>query len=212
MATEEHNNDFKFNMNQLSRVQFQETGHSISKGQPYHGVTCSGTTLTVKAGRHGTPDVASWFKTQTKQKAIALTFTDTEPGVLNFAVAGKLTLTIGGVDFTCDDIVVGQGHTSSGHNNWWFGSPKMSGITWTDPTVAYLESLLRDAIKLAGQIVEESVAGIITEGAKIIKDCFTRHHVGSGVVAFVSADRKLTKSILFQMDNSSTTMTLSATT
>ena len=39
-----------------------DEGHSITAGQPYSGVTVSGSGIDVKAGRSGSSDPANWFE------------------------------------------------------------------------------------------------------------------------------------------------------
>jgi len=82
----------------VQSVQFDETSHSISQGQPYEGVFTLGYYLDVKAGRHGSEEVAHDFNAGvTPDNALGLaTFSpDTPlPSELNFAVFGTLSVTI----------------------------------------------------------------------------------------------------------------------
>jgi hypothetical protein len=84
--------------------------------------------ITVKAGRQGTPGVASWFQQQVKSgQTLACDSAGTYPNDLNFAVQG--TLTMGSIDasqITCDNIIIAQGNFGS-TNNWWMGGPEMKG-------------------------------------------------------------------------------------
>lgn len=69
-AATQHDNDVFFAIAGVTQFDFSETAHSVSKDQPYGGTTAkvskSGAEaqIVVKAGRHGTPKVAEWFKTQ----------------------------------------------------------------------------------------------------------------------------------------------------
>ena len=101
----------------VSSVQFSETSHSITDGQPYGGVAFSDNWLDVKAGRHESSEVADDFNDGiTGDKALGLcTMSDSLPEELNFAVFG--TLTIGSTD--CQEIRLAQGHRPPGINNWW---------------------------------------------------------------------------------------------
>ena len=45
----------------MQSVQFDETSHSITDGQPYDGVFSLGIYLDVRAGRHGSAEVAHDF-------------------------------------------------------------------------------------------------------------------------------------------------------
>merc|ERR1711866_39205 len=55
-----------------------------------------------------------------------------QPDELNFQMEGALTITIGGVERTCNDFRIGQGSYSQGfdhYNNWWVGSSRCLSTT-----------------------------------------------------------------------------------
>lgn len=107
--------------------------YSVTSGQDPDGYIRSGTSktwagnsssITFKVGRSGSESVAKWFSNNIK--ANQNTFNH-DPGDLNFAFLGTMTLTLsGGVlgsnqdTYTINDVALAQGH-SGGRNNWWFG-------------------------------------------------------------------------------------------
>lgn len=202
-----HDNEFTFNIDGLSEVSFSVQDYSISDGQPYKGVTTSGKTVTVKAGRHNSSDVADWFLDKTQGGGvIAKTFNDQKPSKLNFAVCGTLSLKINGVTYTVDDFVLAQGHFES-NNNWWIGSKTMFGVSWDNVNQQYTEDLVRDTLSVAKDIisVEPDPVGAIFDSASLILDILGKRKVGSGSIAFrTSESTTAVELFLFQMDNSST--------
>jgi hypothetical protein len=68
IAATEHDNQVFFAINGLKSFGFQQTGYSITSGQPYGGTTAGVSSgkgqITVKAGRKASSSVASWFKQQ----------------------------------------------------------------------------------------------------------------------------------------------------
>ena len=117
------------------KVGFQVTQSCITNNQPYGGVTTDKNHIIVKAGRHSSKYVKNCFKKWITNKESIF---DKMPKKLNFAVKGKLTLSIidssGHVekDATAvfNDIVFAQGHNANG-NNWWMGGEhcKVSDIS-----------------------------------------------------------------------------------
>lgn len=95
----------------------------ISKTQPWGGVSYSGNTITVKAGRHKTSEVADWFNDGLKAENMipSSVTTDGTPGSLNFAIKAQLVLTNNTVTLTIDNFRFGQGSTPGSRNNWWMG-------------------------------------------------------------------------------------------
>jgi len=201
MSTTEQNNEFTFVIDGLSKVNFLERDHSISKDQPYGGVSCSGKTVTIKAGRHKTDKVAEWFNTATAGGGgIALTYSDTAPEKLNFAVRGTLTLVINGVTYTAQDFILAQGSASSGDNNWWLGSAQMSGITHSNVDMEYATSVVKSALSFVVDIVTENPEGFIKDTAGLIVTAVKKHKVGSGEVPFLtSRSSSEVELLLFQM-------------
>ncbi len=135
----EHDNDVWIHTNGLTDCSFTETDHSISSGQPYSGVTskmkdgkCK---VTIKAGRHGSSEVAKWFSSEIDTgAAIACDSSGPMPDKLNFAVEGTLVLTQGDQTTTCENVILAQGHFGF-TNNWWMGSPDVNsgGIPFVGP-------------------------------------------------------------------------------
>jgi uncharacterized surface protein with fasciclin (FAS1) repeats len=102
------------------------TGHSITNCQPWGYVKVnSATQVLVYAGRHDSSGPANWFKSGLTSDNMNPTASggSLEPADLNFAVAGNMTATVGGVAYQCDDVRFGQGSFQSA-NNWWVGQPK----------------------------------------------------------------------------------------
>lgn len=103
---------------------FSLADHSITSGQPWDGVSTgvqNGTWgIDVRAGRHASGSVASWFR----QHASAAWCANWPagcpewPSELNFAMTG--TLTINGTSYP---VTIGQGSVADVHNNWWIGGP-----------------------------------------------------------------------------------------
>lgn len=142
-AATQHDNDVFFAIAGVTQFDFSETAHSVSKDQPYGGTTAkvskSGAEaqIVVKAGRHGTPKVAEWFKTQVGSgQTLVCDSKGTFPDKLNFAVKGTLKMTVGDKTITCQDVLVGQGHFGV-NNNWWMGGPNMQGahVSLTGATI-----------------------------------------------------------------------------
>ena len=106
----------------VQSVYFDETSYSITDGQPYEGVISNvdGCMLDVRAGRHGSSQVADDFKAGiTANNALGLmTQYATLPSELNFAVFGNLSVTIDDTTRDCQEIRLAQGHHSD-YNNWW---------------------------------------------------------------------------------------------
>ena len=132
-------NEFTLQMSGLSNLKFELTGHSITSGQPWEGISkiecnSSGCTMTVMAGRKDSGATASWFADAIKPgSAIGCTTIDTMPEELNFAFKGNMSFDHGGKTYTGNDIVIAQGSTDSFRNNWWIGGSNMSVIAATPP-------------------------------------------------------------------------------
>ena len=101
-------------------VQFDETSHSVTQGQPYEGVFSLGYYLDVRAGRHESEEVAhDFYAGLTPDNALGL-FTDAPlPSELNFAVFGTMSLIIGNATTVCPEMRIAQGHIPATYNNWW---------------------------------------------------------------------------------------------
>ena len=98
--------------------------HDITSGQPFDGVTFSGDTMDVKAGRHGSGAPAATFMAGVSvQNIMGLDVTlNMSPEALNFVVLGDMKFTFeDGSSYTCPDFRVAQGHSVTS-NNWWVGS------------------------------------------------------------------------------------------
>lgn len=102
---------------------------------PYRGDTSYGVTsllIEVYASRKGSVEVAQWAASQqsaimnnyNKGKVYAKSSTnsiDDAPYKLNFAFIGDLKINYAGTDYTCYNVIIGQGH-SGAYNNWWIYS------------------------------------------------------------------------------------------
>eukprot|EP00486_Rosalina_sp_Unknown_P001431 CAMPEP_0201573276 /NCGR_PEP_ID=MMETSP0190_2-20130828/17021_1 /ASSEMBLY_ACC=CAM_ASM_000263 /TAXON_ID=37353 /ORGANISM="Rosalina sp." /LENGTH=207 /DNA_ID=CAMNT_0048000023 /DNA_START=42 /DNA_END=665 /DNA_ORIENTATION=+ len=104
--------------------------HIKTSGQPFEGVTSNNNSvpqsdgsIDVIAGRKGDKDNAKWFKTNLQDGVALYSTSNNDPSVpdkLNFAIYGKLIFGLSGVEYTLNDVVIGQGHFST-TNNWWIG-------------------------------------------------------------------------------------------
>ena len=111
----------------VQSVRFHETKHSITQGQPYDGVFTLGYYLDVRAGRHGSEEVAHDFNAGISgDNALGLA-TSTQypplPAELNFAVFGTMSVTIDDATRVCPDMRIAQGHHFD-QNNWWIAGTK----------------------------------------------------------------------------------------
>ena len=111
----------------VQSVQFDETSHSISDGQPYEGVFTLGSYLDVRAGRHETAEVAQYFNADiTGDNALGLATSKSDPPLpseLNFAVSGTLSVAMDNTTRVCPEMKIAQGHHVS-TNNWWIAGTK----------------------------------------------------------------------------------------
>ena len=111
----------------VQRVEYDETSHSITQGQPYEGVFTRGSYLDVKAGRHGSEEVAHDFNAGIlSDNALGLLTSKSDPGLpseLNFAVFGTMSVTMCGATSVCPEMRIAQGHRFT-QNNWWIAGTK----------------------------------------------------------------------------------------
>lgn len=136
VGVSEHDNTVMLSaVNPISdnNVSFQwDGGYNITGGQPWGGVTVNQNSgpivINVQAGRSGSTGPADWFNAATSMPIGNDVTLGGHPSELNFALSG--TLTINGTNYP---IVLGQGHTSEGQNNWWLGG---QGSGWSEYTVA----------------------------------------------------------------------------
>lgn len=103
---------------------FRETGHHITDGQPWDGAQSHRDGhkgyIIVRAGRHGSKDVARWFRDRADLALGARTSADW-PDELNFAIHGDLKITgANGGSALCKGVAIGQG-SQGAFNNWWIG-------------------------------------------------------------------------------------------
>jgi hypothetical protein len=135
MATS-HDNYIFFDVAGMKAFSFTETSHSITSGQPYHGVS-SGIKkedghdqayIMVNAGRKNSASVANWFRTAAGNgQTIVCDSAGTYPNELNFAVQGTMKITNESNQvIVCENLIVAQGHFVTS-NNWWISSPTMQG-------------------------------------------------------------------------------------
>lgn len=104
--------------------------HSIGDEDDWESVSMSGTTLTVKADRHGTKTPANFFAQKIGGKGHCTgckVSADLLPEELNFAVEGMFSLTDSAQHAYENKIVVAQGHEAV-KNNWWLGGQRVWGI------------------------------------------------------------------------------------
>ena len=109
-----------------------EASHKITDGQPWKSITSNmdGSTgcILVKAGRHGSEEVATWFKNKTTEGGHAVGTRDPSnvwPHKLNFAFNGHMILhDKNGRKTVCHNVVIGQGYDGV-FNNWWIGGKHM---------------------------------------------------------------------------------------
>ena len=122
--TTSHDNHVSFSLINIdnSAMAFSETGHRITDGQPWNGVTTNTQndgwfTIDVNCGRKGSSYVLGWFGSIVQNGPIinALGPPKPEPTSMNFAVSGILS--IKGNHY---NICLGQwGHED--HNTWYLG-------------------------------------------------------------------------------------------
>jgi hypothetical protein len=107
-------------------------GYAVSSGQPWEGVTSSApgkeVSIQVLAGRHGTSEVAEWFRQRASAAVVIsdIVVLDQWPSELNFAFTGTLT-----ANGSAISVVIGQGNDGF-ENNWWVG-----GESWTSFDICY---------------------------------------------------------------------------
>lgn len=156
--------DFKFGNGSWTGEFVWDGGYAVSTGQPWEGVTTSGmgttSSVTILAGRHGTSEVAEWFRQRAAAAVVNIEFGDEWPSELNFAISG--TLNANGSTFS---IVIGQGNDGF-ENNWWVGgegwSPGGSGLCSGIYSPVYLDPppngpaqiFIGDFISLPFEVVE----------------------------------------------------------
>jgi len=141
MGTTERDNYVRLCLTGIKIVSFEEEDHCVSSGQPYDGVSVSSDdTIEIKAGRHGTSEVAAWFKNQSSGGVVIGCDTDDQyPSKLNFAVFGTLTFEFNGKTHVVKKMLLAQGHNARDRNNWWTGGPQMQGGTmnpWIGAAIA----------------------------------------------------------------------------
>ncbi|CAA0110581.1 Uncharacterised protein [BD1-7 clade bacterium] len=124
-------NEFTLSMAGISDFTFELDDYSITKGQPWEGVSTDETsdsgTLIVKAGRKGSKDVAKWFKDKSDGgSVVGCSSSSKYPDKLNFAFTGTLIFTHGKKTIKCKNVLIGQGHST--RNTWWLGGADMTGM------------------------------------------------------------------------------------
>lgn len=129
--SKEHDNKFSLKISGLSNFSFDLKEHSITKGQPWDGVTTSydsgSADFIVKAGRKNSDTNAKWFIEKLNGgSCLGNSSSGSVPGSLNFAFIGTMSFSHGGKDIVCENVLIGQGHST--RNTWWLGGPKMSGM------------------------------------------------------------------------------------
>jgi len=124
-----HDNEVQLNLTGIKIKDFKVTDYSITSGQPYEGVTIKDNDkIVVKAGRHGSTEVAEWFKKKADTGVvIACDTMESYPSKLNFAIFGNLTFEASGKTWSVKNLLFAQGHNARSRNNWWTGGPSMTG-------------------------------------------------------------------------------------
>eukprot|EP01083_Nonionella_stella_P068922 183329_1 len=127
-GTTMHDNYVFFKCENIANYKFYMDDYSISSGQPWDGITYSTQTdygsIDAKAGRHGTSEVANWFKIKLGGgQAVGIDSGDTtSPDDLNFAFYGDMSFDLENKSYALPNVAIGQGHFTT-RNNWWFGGP-----------------------------------------------------------------------------------------
>lgn len=218
-----HDNEFGFDIDGLSDVEFIEESHCVTKGQPYEGVSSIKSSydgsckLVIKAGRKKSEEVSAWFmdKSHGSEKGlggcIGKTYTNDYPQKLNFAVRGTLILKIFGIEYRIDNISLAQGSNGT-HNNWWIGSPDLIMIKAEKVTEEYSQILseMSNSLILAG-LSRSFARGIKAIGIGIYK-LATPHKVGRGIIGCKNDQFENSKAVVFiRMDDTKAHTTLLGT-
>jgi len=130
-----HDNVVNFLCQNIKNFKFELTGHSITSGQPWNGVTSKSPSnkgeIHVDCGRKGSKDVAKWFANKLDGgQAIGINTSSKDlPDELNFAITGNIIFSFANQTYKFTNVVIGQGHFS-GTNNWWYG-----GLDWSNAGV-----------------------------------------------------------------------------
>lgn len=144
-----HDNELIIDLCKFSIKEIREIEHKITNGQDYGGVyyrvddrTC---TITVKAGRKGSEDVASYFNNLIPvHRCIATKSSALHPQKLNFAVQLRFILVDNNnIEFSIS-LIIAQGHNSNQKNNWWIGGDE------------FYETLVEDGQRHAIMLPRES--------------------------------------------------------
>ncbi|HCZ9285124.1 TPA: hypothetical protein O4G72_001839 [Vibrio alginolyticus] len=219
-----HSNVFEFNLDGLTNINFIEHSHCITHGQPYDGVRCYNAChkepakLVVLAGRKGSHEVSNWLVSNVNWPkenglggAIADTYMDDIPRKLNFAIRGCIILTIFGIEYTIEDIVLAQGK-SGAYNNWWLGSSSMIKIKAENMTDSYAQELSEMANKLIMAGLSKSFARAINAIGIGIYKLTKPHKVGRCLIGCTNDQFDKSKSVVFiSMKNSSADATMMGT-
>ncbi len=108
-----------------------QLSYSVTSGQPFGGLSCSGNTITIMAGRHNSEGVATSFKSGLTGGNMlcsdGVCGLGSTPDDLNFYVDMDITMTVNGEERTLKSFRVGQGHYFL-HNNWWLGGPQCLSV------------------------------------------------------------------------------------
>eukprot|EP00746_Dinoflagellata_sp_MGD_P162817 gnl/MRDRNA2_/MRDRNA2_90544_c0_seq1.p1 gnl/MRDRNA2_/MRDRNA2_90544_c0~~gnl/MRDRNA2_/MRDRNA2_90544_c0_seq1.p1 ORF type:complete len:199 (+),score=29.80 gnl/MRDRNA2_/MRDRNA2_90544_c0_seq1:82-678(+) len=132
-AKSAHDNMIYFDgVDSLTWTPNTDKSYSITDGQPYEGTSAEGSAIDVVAGRHKSAPPAADFNAGIQVVNMIATEISgpitVDPNDLNFAVFGTITFTIGGKEYECKDMRLGQGSYGS-TNNWWLGSTKCISAT-----------------------------------------------------------------------------------
>lgn len=122
-STVQHDNSIEFP--DASKVTFSPASVSITPGQPWGGISSSGTTLVVSAGRSASTRPAGKFASGLTPKNILGWTGNAVPDALNFIIAGTANFVVGGIAYTCHDFRIAQGHRRWS-NTWFLASSRCS--------------------------------------------------------------------------------------
>lgn len=115
----------------VSYFKWYDYDHKITDGQPWNfinsGMSDDSTgVIHIQAGRSGSEEVADWFRDRAEHAISTLPDPPSWPDKLNFVTWGHMILKDkNGRSAVCHNVVIGQGHTPTGYNNWWIGGDQM---------------------------------------------------------------------------------------
>lgn len=164
---------------------FIEEEHSIGKESDWgDNVTMSPDepskkfTLTIKANRHGSDEVADYFKDVIggTPHCTADYSCDMLPDKLNFAIKGKLEINNYNGKNYYGNVVIAQGHNASSRNNWWIGGKEMIGTPILRPCAIALFHLSESTVK---NQVDELVDDIVKKISTLFENVISQQDIST---------------------------------